>query len=161
METPACTKEPSQLRRGKAFHKLIQAEWEEEAEGDVRAERHVIKPNGRRGRVDVFVNDDDPKSPVAVIEVKATDWDKIKAENIRRNVRRQSLQILCYIESQIIGGKYVVGGEGKDVSPGIIFPRRPQDRQRMKQIEELFMEDGIPVVWHDETLEERKARNQE
>ncbi len=154
-------KEPSQLRRGKAFHKLIQAEWEKEAEGDVSAERQVIRANGRRGRVDVFVNDDDPNSPLAIVEVKATDWDRIKAGNIRRNVRRQSLQIRSYIESQIMEGEYVDSGEGKDVCPGIIFPRRPQDRQRMKQIEELFLEEGIPVVWHDETVEECKARNQE
>ena len=154
-------KEPSQLRRGKAFHKLIQAEWQKEAEGDISSERQVTKPNGRKGRVDVFVNDDDPKSSVAIVEVKSTDWDRIKAENVRRNVRRQILQIWSYIESQIIGGEYVVGGEGKAVCPGIIFPRRPQDRQRMKLIEELFLEEGIPVVWHDETDEECKARNQE
>ena len=38
-------KESSQLRRGKAFHKLIQNEWEREAEGEVQSERHICKPN--------------------------------------------------------------------------------------------------------------------
>ena len=80
--------EPSQLWRGKAFHKLIQDEWRREAEGHILPERHIIKPGGRKGRVDVFVNDDDPDGTVAIVEVKATDWDKIKAENVRRNVRR-------------------------------------------------------------------------
>jgi len=151
--------EPSQLRRGKAFHKLIQQEWEREAEGEVKSERHIRKPNGRKGRVDVFVNDNDPQSSIAIVEVKATGWDKIKKKNVRRNVRRQIRQIWSYIESQILNGQYVIDGEGKDVCPGIIFPRRPKDKERMELIENMFEEEGIPVVWHDETIEERKMRS--
>ena len=153
------TKEPSPLRRGKAFHKLIQDEWLREAADDVVRERHVIKPSGRRGRVDVFVSDDDPEGSVAIVEIKATDWDRIKECNIRRNVRRQINQIWSYIESQIIKGEYVPGGEGKAVCPGIIFPKRPKDKERMNRIEAMFFEEGIPVVWHDETIEECKKRN--
>ncbi|MHC4445903.1 MAG: hypothetical protein ACYTA5_25180 [Planctomycetota bacterium] len=152
-------KEPTQLCRGKTFHKLIQAEWENEGEGDITPERHIIKPSGRRGRVDVFVDDDDPEGVISIVEVKATNWDKIKKKNIRRNVRRQIRQIWSYIESQIVGGKYVVGGEGKDVCPGIIFPKRPKDKARMDQIEEWFNEEGIAVVWHDESIEEVKVRS--
>ena len=63
-----------------------------------------------------------------------------------------------YIESQILDGQYVKDGEGKDVCPGIIFPKRPKDRERMELIENIFEEEGIPVVWHDETIEERKMR---
>jgi len=117
------------------------------------SERHVIKPSGRRGRVDVFVSDDDPKGSVAIVEIKATDWDRIKDCNIRRNVRRQINQIWSYIESQIIKGQYVPGGEGKDVCPGVIFPRRPKDKERMNRIEAMFIEEGISVVWHDVTME--------
>ena len=152
-------KEPLQLRRGNAFHRLIQEEWLSEAEGDVTRERHVTKPSGRKGRVDVFVNDDDPKAPIAIVEIKATDWDRINECNIRRNVLRQINQIWSYIESQIIQGKYVPGGEGKDVCPGIIFPNRPKDRKRMKRIEEMFLEEGISVAWHDETISECRERN--
>jgi len=151
--------EPMQLRRGKAFHKQIQGEWLREAEGDIKKERRIIKPSGRKGRVDVFVNDDDPKGSVAIVEIKATDWDRIKECNIRRNVRRQIKQIWDYIESQIVKGEYVPEGEGKDVCPGIIFPKRPRDRKLMNQIEEMFLEEGISVVWHDETTKECKRRN--
>jgi hypothetical protein len=150
--------EPSQLRRGKAFHKLIQQEWEQEAEGDVKSERHVRKPNGRKGRIDVFVNDDDPDSSIAIVEVKATDWDKIKKQNIRCNVRCQIRQIWSYIESQILNGQYVKDGEHKDVCPGIIFPKLPRSKERLELIEQMFEEEGIAVVWHDETREERKMR---
>ncbi len=151
--------EPIQLRRGKAFHKLIQSEWRREAEGEVHVERRIVKFGGRTGRVDVFVNDDDPKGSVAIVEVKATDWDRIKDQNIRRNVKRQIRQIWSYIESQILNGRYVPSGEHKGVCPGIIFPKRPKDSQRMKRIEEMFLEEGIPVVWHDETIEECRGRH--
>ena len=150
--------EPAQLRRGKAFHKLIQVEWQREAQGHVRAERHVIRPGGRSGRVDVFVDDDDPKAPLAIVEIKATDWDRITDKNLRRNIRRQICQIWSYIESQIRNGEYVDSGEGKDVCPGIIFPSRPKDKQRMRLIEEMFSEEGIPVVWHDEAVGEYRNR---
>ena len=153
------SKEPSQLSRGKKFHKLIQDEWKREAQGDITPERHVIKSSGRRGRVDVFVNDDDPESSVAIVEIKATDWDRMTDKAVKRNIRRQIRQIWSYIESQIQNGKYVKGGEGKDVCPGIIFPKRPKDKDRMALIEEMFIEEGIPVVWHDESLEEVKKRN--
>lgn len=93
------------------------------------------------------------------MEVKATDWDKIKKKNIRRNILRQIRQIWSYIESQILKGEYVEGGEGKSVCPGIIFPRRPKNKERMELIEQMFYEEGIPVVWHDETIEERKRRS--
>ena len=154
-------KEPTQLRRGKAFHKLIQAEWEDEAQGTVRVERQVVKTGGRKGRIDVFVNDEDPNGTVAIVEIKATDWDKIKTGNIRRNARRQIRQVLGYIESQIRAGKFVPTGEGKHVSPGIIFPRRPRDPRRLRQIETLFWEEGITVVWHDESIEECRVRNKQ
>jgi hypothetical protein len=151
--------EPLPLRRGKAFHKLIQAEWEREAQGKVTSEEPVTKPTGRRGRVDVFIDDDDPKAPIAVIEIKATDWERIKPQNVRRNVKRQIRQIYSYVESQILEGEYVKGGKGKDVCPGIIFPKRPLDQALLEMIEELFFKACIQVVWHDETMEECKSRN--
>jgi len=49
-------------------------------------------------------------------------------------------------------------GLEKDVSPGIIFTKRPKEQERMKLIEKIFEQEGIPVVWQDETIEERKAR---
>jgi len=151
-------REPHQLRRGKTFHKRIQAEWQQEAQGHIHAERRVIRPGGRKGRVDVLVDDDDPKSVIAIVEIKATDWDRMKEENVRRNVRRQIRQIWSYIESQIRHGEYVTSGEGRDVCPGIIFPTQPKSKQRMGLIEQMFSDEGIPVVWHDETIKELRAR---
>jgi hypothetical protein len=141
--------EPSPLKRGKAFHKKIQTDWLNTAEGKILTEKGVTKSSGRKGRIDVFVDDDGDKL-VAVAEVKASDWDKMTDSAIKRNIRRQIKQIWDYVDSQL--------AEKKDVSPGVIFPKRPEDKARLKLIEELFEEEGIPVIWQDETIEERKAR---
>lgn len=141
--------EPTQLQRGKSFHKKVQTDWLSTAKGRILIEKTVTKPTGRKGRIDIFVDDDGDKL-VAVAEVKNSDWDKMIDSAVRRNVRRQIKQIWDYIESQL--------KMKKDVSPGIIFPKRLKDQERMRLIEEMFEEEGIPVVWQDETVEERKAR---
>lgn len=143
-------KEPKRLRRGKEFHKKIQADWINTAEGQVLIEKAVNKPTGRKGRIDIFVSDAGDKM-VALAEVKASDWDKMTDSAVRRNVKRQIKQIWDYIDSQLV--------KQKDVSPGVIFPERPKDKTRMRLIEDMFEEEGIPVVWQDETIEERKARS--
>lgn len=144
------TKEPTCLLRGKTFHKKIQEDWKKTAQGDVVAERTVLKLNKRRGRVDIFVNDDDPEGTIAIIEIKASNWDIMTEKAVKRNVRRQINQIYGYIDSQINKGEYVSTGEHKSVSPAIIFPKSPNVESRKKYIEERFYEDGIVVVWHNE-----------
>jgi hypothetical protein len=152
-------RQPEQLLRGKLFHEKVQFDWIKTAEGSVIAEKGIKKQEGRKGRVDVFVNDDDPDGSVAIVEIKASDWDKMTDSAVRRNVRRQIKQIWDYIESQIIKGEYVLTGERKSVCPGIIFPKRPEDKHRMILIEKLFIEEGIPVVWYDESIEDCRVRN--
>jgi hypothetical protein len=146
-------KEPERLMRGKQFHKNIQRDWERgdnRAEGKrVTHEEEITKPSGRRGRIDIFVDADDNLR--ALVEIKSTDWDKMSLDAVRRNVKRQANQIWDYIESQL--------EQGKDVSPGIIFPERPKKKERLELIEALFDEQGIPVVWQDESIEERKTRS--
>ncbi|MHC4478452.1 MAG: hypothetical protein ACYTEL_22670 [Planctomycetota bacterium] len=143
------SKEPIQLQRGKGFHKRVQAEWLGTAEGRILIEKAITKRTGRKGRIDIFVDDDGDKL-VAVAEVKACDWERMTNSAVRRNVRRQIKQVWDYIESQL--------AKAKEVSPGMIFPKRPKDRERIKLIEGMFEEEGIGVVWEDETIEERKAR---
>jgi len=139
--------EPKQLKRGKIFHKKLQEDWRKTTK--CKSEKQIKKPSGRRGRIDIYVEGEE--NLVAVVEIKASDWDRMSENNLRRNINRQIKQIWDYIESQL--------EQGKDVSPGIIFPERPKNPERMKYIEKLFEENGIPVVWEDETIEERKARS--
>ena len=140
--------EPKHLRHGKEVHKRIQKEWHKSAEGSIISEKAVTKPSGRKGRMDIFVASDE--TLVAVAEIKCSKWDTMTLVAVRRNVRRQARQIWDYIKSQL--------DLGKDVSPGVIFPKLPKDTRRMKLVEQLFNEEGIAVVWEDETATKRKAR---
>ena len=138
--------EPEQLRRGRVFHKLVQTEWENDAEGCVVRERQVLLNTSRKGRVDVFVDDGQADGCIAIIEVKASDWDRMSGRAVERNVRRQIRQVLRYISSQLDGGNYVSTGEHKTVSPGIIFAKSPNDQERKRRIEGLFIDDvSFPV----------------
>lgn len=140
--------EPERLRRGKDFHREVQDDWRHTAEGEVAIEKGVTKPSGKRGRVDILAGGN--TSSVGIAEVKATDWDPMTELSLRRNVARQARQIWGYIESQL--------AEQKEVSPGVIFPKRPRSIERLQLVESLFEEYGIAVVWKDESIEERRAR---
>jgi hypothetical protein len=62
---------------------------------------------------------------------------------VKRNANRYNRQIWDYIDSQL--------ADGKTVSTGVIFPKRPKSERRLDAIEKLFEDEGIPVVWQDET----------
>ena len=85
----------------------------------------------------------------AIVEIKNSDWDKMTPRAVRRNAKRQARQIWKYIELQ---------EELDGICPGIVFPKRPSDPKRLELIEQIFEEEGIPVVWEDESTAERKAR---
>ena len=142
------SREPRVLRQGKRFHRTVQEDWLRTAHGRVRVERGVRKPSGRHCRIDVFVDGTD--ALVAIGEIKASTWDRMTTRVIRRNVLRQARQVWDYIDSQL--------AEGREVSPGIIFPRRPRSMRRLKLIEDVFEDRAIAVVWQDETLAQRRAR---
>ncbi len=144
-------KEPKQLTRGKAFHKQIQKEWIETAQGTILPEKTIQRLTKRKGRIDIFVDDDSDVNHVAIVEIKASDWDRMKPKNVRRNALRQARQVWSYIDAQ-------VELEGKDVSPGIIYPKRPLDIKRLEEIERILNNRGIQVVWHDESMEDLKER---
>jgi len=140
--------EPQQLRAGKAFHRHMQADWKTQAQGDVAIEKATKRLRGKAGRMDIFVSEEGSEVR-AIVEIKHSDWDKMRPDAVRRNVKRQVRQLWRYIESQ----------ESLDgICPGIVFPKRPKDAQRLRLIEELFEEEGISVVWEDESVEDRKAR---
>ncbi len=136
------SKEPPRLGRGRAFHADLQREWRHEVKEPVTAEKGIRKPSGRKGRIDVFV--DDGRGSVSVVELKDTNWNAMTLAAVKRNVGRQCRQVWSYIDSQLT--------EKRQVSPGIIFPKRPTDHGRLALIERLFNAKGIAVAWHDESL---------
>ena len=142
------SREPSRLKKGKQFHDKVKKDWKANAEGNVELEKGVTKQNKKRGRIDVIV--DSHEDVVAVVELKCSNWDAMTEKNVRRNVRRQIRQIWSYVEPIL--------ATGRTVCPGIVFPLRPETPGRLEMIEEWFIEEGIPVVWEDESKSEQKTR---
>lgn len=143
-------KEPRRLKSGKRFHKRVQNEWLDTAEGKICPEHGIRQTDGRKGRLDILV-EDLGDNLVSVVEIKNTNWDRIRAENIRRNAKRQARQIWRYIDSQM--ELY-----GKEVCAGVIFPKLPKKPDRVRLIEDLFHDEQIQVVWQSETIEDLRAR---
>ena len=121
-------KEPESLKNGKEFHKNIQKEWLDTTEGEVEVEKQMIKQNGRKGRMDVFIQIEE--TYVSIAEMKMSDWDAMTIKNLHKNVRRQIRQIWSYIDSQL--------EQNRDVTPGIIFSNRPKKNGRLDLIEQIF-----------------------
>jgi len=101
------------------------------------------------GRIDILV--EELGDFVSVVEIKASDWDKMTKVNVVRNARRQIRQIWSYVEAEL--ELY-----DKAVCPGVIFPKQPRDPERLRLIEALFNAEGIQVVWHDEKVQHLQTR---
>ena len=131
--------EPNRLKQGKAFHRTVQEEWRQEAEGKVEPEKTVKYASKGRGRVDIMV--DAKERTKALVEIKHTDWDRMTEGAVRRNALRHIRQVWRYIDAQ--------PNDADGVCPGVIYAKCPGSVARKQQIETLFIEAGIPVVWHD------------
>lgn len=152
--------EPRVLRRGKKFHKDIQEEWIKEAEGAVKVEHRVRDLEGRRRRIDVCV--DSETELVTVVELKRTDWDRIRPHRIRITAMRHARQIWDYCEPYLDGKVPRKDGKGflkpADVCPGIIYDMVPRRRGLLEQVESVLNARCVQVVWRRETIGERRAR---
>ena len=62
----------------------------ETAQGIILPEKTIQRLTKRSGRIDIFVDDDSNENHVAVVEIKATDWDRMKPKAVRRNAMRFS-----------------------------------------------------------------------
>ena len=135
--------EPEQLRRGKAFRRRVQEDWARTAQGDVHVEKTIpLVPSGtqvRRGRIDLYVSEHD--GMVAVVEIKATDWDRI--QHVQKALSSHQRQTWKYIEQYL-------DGEQLEVSAGIIYPTAPSSPGLKERVEGYLNEYGLQVVWFDD-----------
>lgn len=141
--------EPEILRRGKAFHKRIQKDWERTAkDGKIIVEHFIplsiISKNLKKkksGRLDIFV--DDISDFVSIVEIKSTDWDKVKEKNRKKLLGSHRRQVWHYIEEYLDVKKI-------DVCPGIIYPKPPKTAGLREMIEKYLNKYGLQVVWYDD-----------
>jgi hypothetical protein len=151
MHSAKKNKEPKQLRRGKMFHARIQADWAGTIEGSQVINEHginlgIIKPSAeriRRGRIDIYISKMDDF--VSVVEIKSTNWDKIKKANRKKLMHSHCAQTLRYVDKYLQVDKV-------NVCAGIIYPKSPGTPGLKTEIENYFNEQSFQVVWYDDNL---------
>jgi len=142
--------EPEILRRGKAFHKRVQGDWENTAKGGTIKIEHSIPlsilrkktKHQKTGRLDIFV--DELGDFISVVEIKSTDWDKVKEKNRKKLLGSHRRQVWRYIEEYVDIKKI-------DVCPGVIYPKAPITLGLKDKIEGYLNDYGLQVVWYDDT----------
>lgn len=143
------SREPEPLRRGKRFHRRVQHDWSGTIqEAPVRSEHSVFlqflprkAKQVRRGRIDIFIDEIDDF--VTVIEVKSTDWDRVKPQNRRKLLGSHRRQVLKYVDQYLDGVKV-------NVCAGIIYPQPPREPGLREEVEEYLNDHALQVVWYDE-----------
>lgn len=138
--------EPKQLRRGKEFQRVAQRDFERHSKSGVVRSEHTISlastsARQRRGRIDILVAE--MGDLVAILEIKATDWDRIKPANVTKNLYRHQRQLWMYLERYL-------DVEHLEVSPGIIYPTAPRTPGLRERVEVYLDERGTPAYWYDE-----------
>lgn len=139
--------EPEPLRRGKAFQRLVQADFERHSrDGRVRREAGVsfADPAGTRrpgGRADILITE--LGDFVALYEIKATDWDRIAPHRIKPNLWRHQRQLFSYVET-------FVELDGLSVCLGLIYPEPPRRPGLRAEIEAYLEDYGVPAYWFSE-----------
>ena len=96
-----------------------------------------MKHGGARGRVDIWL--DAEKNFAVVVEVKSTDWDRVRRRRVREYVRRHGLQL----------HEYLAGTDllERDVSMHMVYPRAPVDAALRELVENGMLSMGIVVLW--------------
>lgn len=127
------------IGRGRKFEEWERSHWNDKLNSAAEFEASTDW-QGKRGRVDIRLSLDEDGQTV-IVEIKATDWDKIKENRVRANALRHANQIWRYIEAHL---------NPSDVVPAIVYPSPPKMLGRKGQLEEILNERGIQVVWREE-----------
>jgi len=131
------------MSRGRKFEK-----WEKAHYLDGVKETPLFETpanwKGKRGRVDIRI-DIPENNQVVVIEIKASDWDKMKPHRVRPNALRHVRQVWRYIEAYV---------SPREVIPALVYPSTPKTPGRKEEIEAILDEHSIAAVWRDEYEED-------
>jgi Holliday junction resolvase-like predicted endonuclease len=127
------------LKRGRRFETWERAQWAAEDSEKIVTEAST-QWKGKRGRIDLLLLNDEEDYAV-VVELKATDWDKMAAYRVRPNALRHARQIWRYIEARL---------EESSVIPALVYLSSPRTTGRKEEVEAILNEQGIQVVWRDD-----------
>lgn len=121
--------------------------WERSRWNSPEHERVEIEAStawkGRRGRIDLRLVDETEGFSV-VVEMKASDWDKMLPHRVRPNALRHARQLWRYIDAQLEHGP---------VLPALVYPLEPKTLGRKEEIEAILHERCIQVVWREFDLD--------
>ena len=137
------------LVAGQAFHQSVQSAFLcGLAGGSGFRERPWRLVAGRRGRVDLAVEVGGSEQMLVIIEIKATDWDKIPQARIMRNLRRHLRQLQAYLDTAV---EEMETGEWPGGIVGALFyPAGPASAATRQTIEEVAGEQAIMATWYEE-----------
>ena len=127
------------ISRGRRFEKWERSQWTSELNSSAKFEAPT-EWQGKHGRIDIRLDLMDD-GQIVIVEIKATNWDKIKETRVRANALRHANQIWRYINAHLTPA---------DVIPAIVYPAPPKSTKRREQLEEILNERGIQVVWRED-----------
>lgn len=127
------------VSRGRKFEEWERSHWNSELNSAAEFEAPT-QWEGKRGRVDIRLKLEED-GHIVIVEIKATDWDRLKEHRLRPTALRHARQIWRYIEDHL---------SPMDVTPAIVYPSPPAISGRKGQVEEILNERGIQVVWREE-----------
>ena len=127
------------IERGRRFEADEKDGWRKLDDGEAQFEA-ATEYGGKKGRIDILV--EELGDFVSVIEVKASDWNRMAPHRVRPNALRHARQIWRYINREV--------DAGKDVCPGVVYREAPNDANIKGQVEGILNERGIQVVWRDD-----------
>jgi hypothetical protein len=144
------------LAAGRIFHDTVQSAF---LAGLVGAtgfrERRWHLSAGRHGRVDLAVVTDDHEMMLTVIEIKGTDWDKIRPDRVTRNLRAHLRQLQAYLDTAI---DELQAGRWAAVAGALLYPARPENADRLAAIEAIAADQSIMLSWYQDA-DWRQDRN--
>jgi hypothetical protein len=84
---------------------------------------------------------------LVIIEIKGTDWDKIPAPRLMRNLRRHLRQLQRYLDNAI---EDMESGVWTGIAGSLLYPARPASKQTQATIEATAGEHAIMVTWYED-----------
>ncbi len=148
------------LIRGQQFHRNVQTAFLTGLVGADAQPEHTLSLHAGRRRVDLLILPKVAREITAVVvEVKNSDWDTCAAHRVKPNLRRHISQLQDYLDHFVENLRSSVRAtDPGSVTPAwdsvigvLLYPKRPEDSERGRLVEDIALQQALSVVWYDET----------